>query len=101
MVVPSSYAKAFIMFAMARRLLQTRAEVTWRKLFVMGLALLTFAMATVPAGLAMKGLFLALVFFACALSTWFVILYPDERMLVVKWCSRKSTRKRSLTWNKA
>lgn len=74
---------AMIMFAMARRLLQTRAEVTWRKVLVMGLALLTFALATVPTGLAMKGLFLALVFFAYALSTWFVILAPDERTLVL------------------
>ncbi len=78
-----------VMFGMAQRLLGTAREMTWRKPLVMGLALLTFPLAAVLTGLAMKGLFLLLIFLVYALSTWFFILAPDERMFVL---NRKSER---------
>lgn len=69
-------------FGMAKRLLQIGAVMIWPKLLTMGMALLTLVIATIPTGLAMKGLFLLLVFFAYLLSTWFLILTPGERLLI-------------------
>jgi hypothetical protein len=72
-----------VMFGMAQRLLQSGAEMTWRKLLVMGFALVTFVLAAVPSGLATKGVFLSVVFFIYAMSSWFLILSSDEKTLLM------------------
>ena len=82
------------MFGMAHRLLQTEAGAMWRKLLIIGLALLALILATVPSGLAMKGLFLLLMFFTYALSTWFLILSLDERILILSQYSKYFKREK-------
>ena len=71
-----------LLFHMAQRLLQTGVRTMWRELLTMGLALLTMVLATLPTGLPMKVFFLLLMFLTYALSTWFLILAREERVLI-------------------
>jgi hypothetical protein len=42
-------------------------------------AISAFALATLPLGLEMKGLFIFFIFFGFVLVTWFLVLTPEER----------------------
>jgi O-antigen/teichoic acid export membrane protein len=71
------------MFVMAQRLLQIREGMMWRKLLLMGFVLLTFVLATVLTGLAVKVLFLLLMLLTYVPTIWFLILAQEERALIV------------------
>ncbi len=73
---------ALFLFGMASRLLPGNRATMRRMAFAMGVALFTLALALLPVGLAMKGLFLLVTLFTFALAVWFVLLAPEERAVV-------------------
>jgi O-antigen/teichoic acid export membrane protein len=75
---------ALVLFAMAQRFLPASTTVVRRAALVIGTSLLALALAALPAGLAVKGLFLSLTLLAFALAAWFLILAPAERAMVQK-----------------
>lgn len=71
------------LFGISRRLLPARESITLRATVTIGTALLILALATFPAGIAMKGLFLLLILPAFAMVAWFFILIAEERTLIL------------------
>lgn len=49
---------------------------------MVGAAMITLALAALPTEIVIKGFFLLLTLTAFALIAWFLILNPEERMLV-------------------
>lgn len=73
---------ALLLFALVKRVLPSSAAIIRRMSLTVGVALITLALAALPAGIVIKGLFLLLVLTAFALVAWFLILNPEERVLV-------------------
>jgi hypothetical protein len=48
---------------------------------LMSLALLMLALAALPQGLILKGIFLVLTILGFVLASWFLVLSPEERKL--------------------
>jgi O-antigen/teichoic acid export membrane protein len=79
-----SAESTLILFIMARRLLPIDARVVRRSTLTGGTALLTLALAALPAGLEVRALFLSLALAAFVTLVWFWALAPEERALVQK-----------------
>lgn len=73
---------ALFLFAMAKHFLPSSIIIIRRMSFTVGAALLTLALAALPMGIAMKGIFLLLTLTAFILATWFLIFTQEERALV-------------------
>jgi O-antigen/teichoic acid export membrane protein len=71
-----------ILFGMAQRFLSTTASIIKRKVLAMGVALLILALASLQASLVVKGLFLLLTLSVFIFVSWFLILAPDERVMI-------------------
>ena len=67
---------------MAQRFLPTSALIIRRKVLAMAAALLFLALASLQASLVIKGLFLLFTLAAFSLTAWFLILGPDERVII-------------------
>jgi O-antigen/teichoic acid export membrane protein len=72
---------AFILFGFGRRFLPISASLAPRTLSLLAFALLTLALATLAQGLVLKGVFLSVTTLVFVLTTWFLILTPEERKL--------------------
>jgi O-antigen/teichoic acid export membrane protein len=70
------------LFGMVNWFLPTKKLIFRRKILPMGAALLALALATMPVGLGMKGLFLLVTLITFTLASWFLILTPEERALI-------------------
>lgn len=70
------------LFAMAQRFLPAETSITKRKVLAMVAALFIMALASLPMSLAIKGLFLLLTLAAFVSVSWFLILAPDERVMI-------------------
>ena len=71
-----------IMFGMAQRFFPIKALVIWRMVLAMGVALIILSLACLQASLVMKGFFLLLTLSAFVFAAWFLILAPDERVMI-------------------
>jgi O-antigen/teichoic acid export membrane protein len=74
---------AVILFGVARRLLKESAFVVRRSALMLGAGLTILALSMLPMGVTLKGGFLLLNLLAFALAAWFLILAPEERMLMI------------------
>lgn len=74
---------AVILFGVARRLLKESAFVVKRSALMLGAGLTILALSMLPMGVTLKGGFLLLNLLAFALAAWFLILAPEERMLII------------------
>jgi O-antigen/teichoic acid export membrane protein len=72
---------ALVLFVIAKRFLPIRSSIQYQTLLLVAGALATFALATLPRGLEMKGLFVVLIILGFALISWFLLLSPEERNL--------------------
>jgi len=75
-------ADALVLFAMAKRFLQVddspfRTQTT----LLVAIAFVTLALATLPQGLLLKGIFLLVTILGFILIAWFLVLSPEERSL--------------------
>ena len=70
------------LFGMVNWFLPTSRSILRRRILTMGVTLLTLALAALPLSFGMKGLFLLMTLTAFALASWFLILTPEERMLI-------------------
>lgn len=73
---------AIFLFGMAQRFLPTRTSISMHKLLVMVGALIILAFGSLQISLIIKGLFLLLTIPAFVCATWFIILAPDERVMI-------------------
>lgn len=73
---------AVMLFSLAHRLLLQDGPRITRLAGSMGVALLTLALAMLPMGMIMKGLFLSVTLLIFAFYGWSLILAPDERALL-------------------
>jgi len=71
-----------VLFGMARRYLPEGMVITLRSAFLLALGLLTLGTATLSLGFALKGVFLVVTILVFAFATWFLMLTPEERILV-------------------
>jgi O-antigen/teichoic acid export membrane protein len=72
---------AIVLFGLADRFLPSRPALKWQSILLLLGALGMFALAAVPRGLEMKGLFLVFIFVGFVLAAWFLVLSPEERKL--------------------
>lgn len=70
---------AVVLFFLASRLLPASTSLRPRTGFVAGLAPIALAAATLPHGLALKGIFVLLGIAAFAAVAWFLLLTPEEK----------------------
>jgi len=70
------------LFGMAQRFLPTKALIIRRKVLAMAAALFALALASLQASLVIKGLFLLFTLAVFSLAAWFLILGPDERVMI-------------------
>jgi O-antigen/teichoic acid export membrane protein len=73
---------AVCLFGMVPWFLPNNKSIFLQKISAMGAALLTLALATVPASFEMKVFFLFVTLIAFTLGSWFLILDPEERSLI-------------------
>lgn len=73
---------ALLLFALVKRVLPGSAAIIRRMSLMVGAAMITLALAALPTEIVIKGFFLLLTLTAFALIAWFLILNPEERMLV-------------------
>lgn len=73
---------AGVMFAMVRWFLPIGTPTVWRAVLTLTGALATMIVAMSLTGIVVKGLFLVLALSVFAFATWFLILAPEERVLV-------------------
>jgi len=74
-------ADALVLFVMAKRFLPVRTSSRMQTTLLVALAFVTLALATLPHGLLLKGIFLLLTILSFVLVTWFLVLSPEERSL--------------------
>jgi len=72
---------AVVLFGFGRRFLPISVSLAPRTLSLLTFALLTLALATLAQGLVLKVVFLTLAALVFGLTTWFLILAPEERKL--------------------
>jgi O-antigen/teichoic acid export membrane protein len=72
---------ALFLFIMAKQFVPARALFSPKTIAVAALASVTLALATVPQGLVLKGVFLLLTIAAFSFIAWFAVLSPEERHL--------------------
>jgi len=72
---------ALALFVIAKRFLPIRPSLQLQTLLLVVGALSAFALATLPRGLEMKGLFILFIFLGFVLIAWFLVLTPEERSL--------------------
>ena len=70
------------LFGMAQRFLPIKASIIRKKILTAGAAILTLILASLPASLVIKGVFLLLTLSTFILAAWFLILAPDERVII-------------------
>jgi O-antigen/teichoic acid export membrane protein len=73
---------ALVLFGLGKRFLPTCASVVRRTAFLLALALVTLALASIGQGFVLKGTFLLVTILAFVFASWFLLLTPDERILV-------------------
>ena len=82
-----------MLFGIARRLLRESAFVVKRAALMLGTGLLVLALAMLPMNVTLKSGFLLLALFSFALAGWFLVLSPEERIIVKNqinaWCKIK------------
>jgi len=71
-----------ILFGMAQRLLPTTASIIKRKVLALAGALLMLAIGSLQISFIIKGLFLLLTLSVFIFVSWFLILAPDERVMI-------------------
>ena len=72
---------ALFLFIMAKQFVPARSLFGPKTIAVAALASVTLALATVPQGLVLKGVFLLLTISAFSFIAWFAVLSPEERHL--------------------
>jgi O-antigen/teichoic acid export membrane protein len=70
---------ALFLFIIAKRFLPARVPFTFKTILLPVLASVTLALATVPQGLMLKGIFLLLTLSLFFFVAWFAVLSPEER----------------------
>jgi len=82
-----------ILFGFARWLLRESAFVVKRAVLMLGAGLTVLPLAMLPMGVTLKGGFVLLILCAFALAGWFLVLSPEERIIVKNqlnaWCKIK------------
>jgi O-antigen/teichoic acid export membrane protein len=72
---------SLVLFVLAKQFLPIRIPFGSQMILLEVLALVTLALATVPQGLMLKGVFLLLTILSFSLYAWFLVLSPEERRL--------------------
>jgi len=72
---------AVFLFIMAKKFLPARTSFNVKTIVIGVLASATLALATVPEGLVLKGVFLLFAVLTFSMVAWFLILSPEERHL--------------------
>jgi O-antigen/teichoic acid export membrane protein len=72
---------ALVLFIMAKQFLPARGPFSFKTILLAVLALVALALATVPQGLMLKGVFLLLTISTFSFVAWFLVLSPEERNL--------------------
>jgi O-antigen/teichoic acid export membrane protein len=72
---------ALVLFGLARRLLPVGTSFRPQITLLLAFALVTLALATLPQGLILKGIFLFLTLMVFVGTSWYLILTPEERTL--------------------
>jgi O-antigen/teichoic acid export membrane protein len=83
---------AVALFVIAQRFLPVRLSTQLQTLLLFSGALGTFALATLPRTLEMKGILLVFIFIGFALAAWFLVLSPQERQLARQFSSIPVTK---------
>ncbi len=74
---------ALVLFGLARRFLPTSPSLLpWKTVSLLAPALAFMVLATLAQGLVLKGVFLLVTILVFAFTAWFLILTPEERILV-------------------
>jgi O-antigen/teichoic acid export membrane protein len=74
-------ADALVLFAMAKRFLQVDSSFRKQTTLLVAIAFATLALAALPQGLMLKGIFLLVTILGFVLIAWFLVLSPEERNL--------------------
>lgn len=74
----------FFLFGMAYRILPNLPGVLLRMTLIMGGGLFIMGLASLTAGLAMKGIFIFITLCVFGMVTWFGFLTPEERVFIKK-----------------
>ena len=74
-----------ILFFLARRYSSTSFSHLTRNLIPIVIAALILAMAALPSGIALKVVFLVVVYFTYGVAAWFLILGLDDRVLLLNY----------------
>lgn len=73
---------ALLLFGLGRRFLPANTFVAWKTVSFLAFALVTSALGTLAQGLILKGIFLLVTVLVFGLTTWFLILTPEERIVL-------------------
>ena len=70
---------SLVLFVLAKQFVPIRIPFSSQTILLAVLALVTLALATVPQGLMLKGVFLLLTILSFSFCAWFLVLSPEER----------------------